>query len=279
VGMAIGLVIFWFVQKKHLGDVGLPPLKGANAKAANTEPFLPEHWHRVFAIFIVVLFVIFFWAAFEQAGGLMNLYTDEKVNRFLGGWEIPTTWFQAVNPFFIVAFGPVLSVIWTVLRRGDKEPSSPMKMAIGLLLLSLGFVLMMGASKQSSAEGKAALMWVVGAYFFHTLGELCLSPVGLSFVTKLAHQRIASLMMGVWFLANAAANKLSGVIGGYSEKLGEYQVFSSIVIATAAAGVVMFIVSFPMRYLMHGADKVTDAKTHPEALAPPPAPKTEPAAA
>ena len=260
VGMGIGLIVFLMFQKRFLGDVGLSPKDRVGVAQQDVEPWKPEHGHRVVAIFIMAIFVIFFWAAFEQAGGLMNLYTDEKVDRNLGGYLIPTTWFQAVNPFFIVLFGPVLSLLWTRLRRAKVEPSSPVKMAFGLMLLSAGFVLMMGASKQSDAEGKAALMWVVGAYFLHTIGELCLSPVGLSMVTKLAHQRIVSLMMGVWFLANAAANKLSGFIGGYSEKLGEYQVFFGIVVATAAAGVVLLVVSIPLRFLMHGADAVHDPK-------------------
>ncbi len=141
---------------------------------------------RVLVIFVLVLFVVFFWAAFEQAGGLMNLYTDTKVDRDLFTLTIPTTWFQSVNSIFIVGFAPLFAMLWTWLAARGKEPRTPTKMALGLLLVSVGFVLMYGAARQSAAEGKAALLWVVGAYLFHTWGELALSPVGLSMVTKLA---------------------------------------------------------------------------------------------
>ncbi len=258
VGMGIGLTVFLLTQRRFLGNVGLSPKDQASAGVPATEPFTTEHMHRLLVIFILGLFVIFFWAAFEQAGGLMNLYTDSKVDRVVGGFEVPTSWLQAVNPFFIVVFGPVLAAFWALLRKRSLEPTSAPKMAIGLLLLSFGFVLMMGASKDSDAHGKAALWWVVGAYFFHTIGELCLSPVGLSMVTKLAHARVVSAMMGVWFLANAIANKLSGVIGAYSETLGEYQLFVYIVVATAIAGIVLLALSMPLKWLTHGADEVRD---------------------
>ena len=114
---------------------------------------------------------------------------------------------------------------------------------------------MLGASKQSAAEGKAALMWVVAAYFFHTAGELCLSPVGLSMVTKLAPTRYASLLMGVWFIANAVANYLAGLIGGYAEKLGEFDLFLAIAVASAAAGVVLLALAPMLKRMMHGADE------------------------
>jgi len=153
----------------------------------------------------------------------------------------------------------VFSELWIRLAARNRDPSIPAKMAFGLMLLSFGFVLMLFASKQSDAQGKAALMWVIGAYFFHTAGELCLSPVGLSMVTKLAPARYVSLLMGVWFLANAAANKLSGVIGGYSENAGEFAVFMGIVIATAVAGVVLLALAPMLKRMMHGADEVQPA--------------------
>jgi POT family proton-dependent oligopeptide transporter len=273
IGMGIGLTIFAIFGPRFLGNVGLAPQQSKAAATAPDEPFTTVHIHRIIVIFILALFVVFFWAGFEQAGGLMNLYTDSKVDRMVGGFEIPTSWFQSVNPFFIVTLGPVMSLLWGGLRKMKLEPSAPVKMAFGLFLLSLGFVLMLGASKQTDSGAKAALMWVVGAYFFHTVGELCLSPVGLSMVTKLAHQRIASLMMGVWFLANAAANKISGVVGQYSEKLGEYQLFLYIVIATALAGVVLLALAMPLKKMMHGAEDVAPA---PE---PSPASGSQPAAA
>ncbi|KFA90146.1 peptide MFS transporter [Archangium violaceum] len=260
VGMGLGVLVFLAFGKKLLGDVGLAPKpveRKASAVAAPAQALTRQEWDRVIVILVLALFVVFFWAAFEQAGGLMNLYTDAKVDRNVFGFEVPTTWMQAVNPLFIMLLGPIFAEMWTGLGRKNKDPSIPAKMAMGLLLLSFGFVFMLGASKQSEAAGgKAALMWVVAAYFFHTAGELCLSPVGLSMVTKLAPARFASLLMGVWFIANAVANYLAGLIGGYAEKLGEFDLFMAITVATAVAGVVLLAISPFLKRMMHGADEM-----------------------
>jgi proton-dependent oligopeptide transporter, POT family len=267
VGMLLGLVTFQLLAHKLLGPVGLAPKKVERKKLdAPAAALTRVELERIAVILILAVFVVFFWAAFEQAGGLMNLYTDAKVDRRVFGWEVPTTWFQSVNPFFILLLGPLFAELWTVLGRHKKDPSSPAKMAIGLLLLSFGFVFMLGASQQSAGEGKAALLWVVAAYFFHTAGELCLSPVGLSMVTKLAPARLVSAMMGVWFLANAVANYLAGVIGGYAERLGEFDLFLAIVIATAAAGVVLLAISPILKRMMYG---VGDARPEPQPEAQP----------
>ncbi|MFN7131080.1 MAG: peptide MFS transporter [Myxococcales bacterium] len=261
VGMGLGLLAFLLGQKKLLGDVGLAPAPrtAASVAAEKSVKLTGVEIDRVLVILILSIFVIFFWAAFEQAGGLMNLYTDEKVDRVVFGWEVPTTWFQAINPAIIVLLGPVFSVIWTGLAKRNLDPPTPVKMALGLILLSFGFVLMMGASKQSEAVGKAGIYWIVGAYFFHTVGELCLSPVGLSMVTKLAPAKFASLLMGVWFLSSSVANYLAGFIGGFSKELGEFQLFGAIVVATAVAGVVLLAVSRRIRRMMHGADDTESA--------------------
>ena len=216
-----------------------------------------EERDRVIVIFVLVLFVVAFWAAFEQAGGLMNLYTDTKVDRGVFGWMVPTTWFQTVNSLFIVAFAPLFAMLWTWLAARGKEPRTPTKMALGLLLVSFGFVLMYFAAKQSAAEGKAALLWVVGAYLFHTWGELALSPVGLSMVTKLAPTKFASALMGVWFLSNATANKLAGMLGGAAERVGDQRMFGIIVLFTAASGLVLLTLSGTLQRMMHGAENVT----------------------
>jgi POT family proton-dependent oligopeptide transporter len=216
-----------------------------------------EERDRVIVIFVLVLFVVFFWAAFEQAGGLMNLYTDAKVDRGVFRWTVPTTWLQSVNSLFIVAFAPLFAMLWTWLAARGKEPTTTTKMAIGLLLVSVGFVLMYAAARQSAAEGKAALLWVVGAYLFHTWGELSLSPVGLSMVTKLAPTKFASALMGVWFLSNAAANKLAGMLGGAAERVGDQTMFGGIVLGTAAAGLVLLTLSGTLQRMTHGAEDVT----------------------
>lgn len=260
VGMGLGLLAYLWGQKKYLGDVGLHPAPREPKRADGTstsKKLTKEEKDRIGVILILSLFVVFFWTAFEQAGGLMNLYTDQKVDRFVLGWEVPTTWFQAVNPAIIVMFGPIFAGLWVWLGRRKKDPPTPMKMSFGLLLLSFGFVLMMAASKQSEAAGKAGIYWIVGAYFFHTIGELCLSPVGLSMVTKLAPARYASLLMGVWFLSSAVANYLAGYIGGFSKQLGEFQLFGAIAVTTSIAGVLLFILSRKLKAMMHGAEDST----------------------
>ena len=260
VGMGLGVIVFLLLANRFLGDVGKRPTAETRQKrkaqvSQKEDPFRVQV-DRVVVILVLALFVVFFWAAFEQAGGLMNLYTDAKVDRGLFGWEVPTTWFQAINPIFIIGLGPLFAEAWTRLGRKGRDPSIPAKMAMGLFLVSLGFVFMLGASQQSQATGKAAMFWVVAAYFFHTAGELCLSPVGLSMVTKLAPPRLASLLMGVWFLANAVANYLAGLIGGYAEQLGEFELFRAITLATAVAGGVPLAVSPVLKRMMHGADEV-----------------------
>lgn len=253
VGMGLGLLAYLWGQKKYLGDVGLhvAPRETKEPGQASSTKLTKNEKDRIAVILILSLFVIFFWAAFEQAGGLMNLYTDQKVDRHVGGWEVPTSWFQAVNPAIIVMFGPIFAALWVFLGKRKKDPSTPAKMSMGLILLSFGFVLMMLASKQSEAVGKAGIYWIVGAYFFQTIGELCLSPVGLSMVTKLAPAKYASLLMGVWFLSSAIANYLAGFIGGFSKELGEFQLFGAIVVTTSIAGVLLFTLSRKLKAMMH----------------------------
>lgn len=266
VGMGLGLLTFLALNKRLLGDVGLapaprgaqklgPPGEGDYRAPGEVQTETAKLTHverdRLGVIFALAFFNIFFWAAFEQAGGLMTLYTDTKVDRHLFGMVVPTTWFQSINPMFIVLLGPLFSMLWVRLAKARREPSTPAKLGIGLLLLSFGFVLMLGASRQTADGGQAAMFWVVGAYFFHTVGELCLSPVGLSAVSKLAPARFASLMMGVWLLSSFVANYLAGLIGGYSEHLGEFTLFATIVGVTAAAGAVLIALSPVITKKMH----------------------------
>jgi POT family proton-dependent oligopeptide transporter len=262
VGMALGLALFLWKARDLLGGIGLraTPADRAQITAARTAAegargLTSIELQRIAVILILSFFVIFFWAAFEQAGGLMTLYTDAKVDRVVGTFEIPTTWFNMVNSGLIVLLGPLFSALWTGLALRGRDPSVPLKMALGLVLMSLGFVFMLGASQQADAVGKSALLWVVAAYAFHTMGELCLSPVGLSMVTKLAPARLVSLLMGIWFLSTAIANKLAGVIGSQAEQYGEFAVFLGIVIATGAAGLVLAALSPALVRMMHGADR------------------------
>jgi POT family proton-dependent oligopeptide transporter len=205
-------------------------------------------------IFMLFVFVVLFWAAFEQAGGLMNIYANDKTDRMVGAFEVPAGWFQSLNPLFIVLLAPIFSAMWSRLGTVGKNPATPRKMVLGLVLTGIGFLAMVAAALESAGGGKASMTWLVIAYFFHTTGELCISPVGLSMVTKLAPLRLASLMMGVWFLINFVANWLAGIIGSYAESLGELSIFGGLAITLFVFAVVLWLLSGTLVRWMHGAE-------------------------
>ncbi len=171
-----------------------------------------EERQRISVIFILVFFVIFFWSCFEQAGASLTLFADRQTERHIGGWEMPASYFQSVNPLFIITLAPLFSILWTKLGKRGMEPSSPLKMALGLGLLALGYVVIAFGVHGVDPSTKISMWWLITLYGLHTMGELCLSPIGLSMVSKLAPIRLSSLLMGTWFLANAAANKLAGTL-------------------------------------------------------------------
>jgi POT family proton-dependent oligopeptide transporter len=165
---------------------------------------------RVGVIFSVSFFVVFFWSAFEQAGASLTFFAEEQTQRDLGFFTVPASFFASLNSIYVVSFAPVFAWLW--LKLGKREPSSPTKMSLGLLLLAIGYLWIAFGVKDVEAGTKVSMIWLFGMYALHTWGELCLSPIGLSLVNKLAPIKFASLLMAVWFLANAAANKLAGVL-------------------------------------------------------------------
>jgi len=172
---------------------------------------------RVVVIAILFLFAAIFWAAFEQAPTSLNLFAHDFTNRTVGGWEVPAVWFQSVNSLFIILLAPVFASVWLALARRNTNPSSPVKFSMGLLFGGLGFALMIPAVNWVVSGGgsvKVSLWWLVISYFFQTLGELCLSPVGLSSMTKLSPRKYVGQMMGIWFLATAVGNLIAGLVGG-----------------------------------------------------------------
>ena len=257
VGMALGLIIFWLLEGKllptNLGVINRSTERTQADKTRESTKLTAEEVDRISVILILSIFVMFFWAAFEQAGGLMNIYTKEKVDRVIWGFEVPASWFQSLNPAIIFIFAPLFSKLWAKLGERNIDPPTPVKMAVGLLLLSFGFIFMLHGVNQADSgnSGLAAIFWLSGAYFWHTMGELCLSPIGLSMVTKLAPAHLTALMMGVWFGSNFVANLAAGYIGGYSERLGEFELFSYIVLGTAGAGVLLFLLARPIVAKMH----------------------------
>ena len=167
---------------------------------------------RIGVIYIIAVFVIFFWSAFEQAGSSLTIFADQQCDRTIGNWEMPTTWFQSINPIVVVAFAPIMATLWETLAKHKLEPASPVKQAIGLLLLAIGYAIIAFGTNGLEDGQKASMWWLFALYFIHTIGELSLSPIGLSMVNKLSPVHLASLLMGVWFMSNAASNSLAGTL-------------------------------------------------------------------
>lgn len=176
---------------------------------------------RILVLYIVAFFVIFFWAAFEQAGSSLTFIADKQTDTNILGWEMPPSMIQNFNSFFVIAFALPFSLMWTWMNKRKLEPISPVKQAIGLALIALGYLIIATQVKGLGISGKIGIIWLVILYLLHTWGELCLSPIGLSLVAKLAPKRFASLLMGVWFLGNAAGYALTGTLGALLPPTGD----------------------------------------------------------
>lgn len=261
-GMLLGQLIFNTQAAKHLGNIGKSPKSLAKIEQENDtkdagadRPVTHEDKQRMTVIFILTAFVIFFWAGFEQAGSSLSLYTDKFIDRQVGDFLIPTSWFQSVNPLFIVVLAPLFSIFW--VSKLGKRMSTPVKMGLGMILLGIGFFFMLGAVAQRGGDVqdeavKASLIWLIMTYLLHTIGELCLSPVGLSVVTKLAHPKFASLMMGVWMLATFIANIMGGYLASFVEEMGAQNIFTTIAGFVIVLGLIMIGLSKPIAKMMHG---------------------------
>ena len=210
---------------------------------------------RFLVLLLSFLLVIVFWGAFEQAGGLMSVYTETKTDRILFGYLIPTPMFQGLNAGFIILLAVWVANIWAKRKLKNKEASSLFKMATGTIIMGLGFVFMILAVREYDANGSSGMQWLVLAYLFHTIGELCSSPVSLSFVTKLAPVKYASLMMGLYFAATGLGGKVAGILGEKSEDFGEYTIFSGIVIFTVVFGLLVIALLKPLKRLTHNVEE------------------------
>jgi POT family proton-dependent oligopeptide transporter len=276
--MTLSVIIQLAFAQRYIGDIGREPAASRSLKLAGGQkhPLTPEERDRLRVIFVIFVFVVMFWAAFEQAGGLLNLFADKYTDREVGSFMVPTGWFQSLNPLFIVLLAPFFSMLWSKLGESGRNPKTPVKMYLGLAQVALGFIFLVVAvfEMQRTADMKSGMIWLVLGYLFHTTGELCISPVGLSMVTKLAPLRLGSLMMGVWFMINFVANTLAGYIGAFSEHMGEYPwmvslaadvgvraehagllgVFGGLALALIAFSLVLWAISGRIVHWMHGAE-------------------------
>ena len=268
VGVLVGQLLFVFLSNKYLGNIGIEPKGAAKAAESNTEevkvPLTRQEKERIAVIFIFFFFAVFFFAGMEQAGASFNLYANKYIDRNVFGFEVPTAWLQMINPFFVIVLAPVFAYFWNT--RLGQALNTPLKMGLGLIVLGIGFWFMLIAGFQRGAmwEGglnivdntdvtiKAGMIWMILTYFLHTIGELSLSPVGLSIVTKLSPARFASLFMGVWIMAAAFANMLAGLISSYVVELGASTVFASISVFVMVLGILMVSLNKMIERMMHG---------------------------
>ncbi|MDD4870504.1 MAG: peptide MFS transporter [Kiritimatiellae bacterium] len=226
----------------------------------------------------ILMFMVFnavFWLAFEQAGSSLNLFASEMTNRwidlpFKGKWEIPATWFQSINPLVIILLGPLFATLWPLLGRRKLNPSQPMKIAIALLLVGCGYIFMVVGIVKTPSGLKAGMFWLFATYTLHTIGELCISPTGLSFVTRAAPVRYVSFLMGIWFLSSFVANKLGGTMAAQIERIeqgklelfwyqwfklgGQADFFLLFVISSVTAGILVLVLTPFLKKLLHGRE-------------------------
>jgi len=192
---------------------------------------------------------VVFWMAYEQAGSTLNLFADRSTNNAILGLRFPASWYQSLPPLFIIIFAPIFATVW--VRLGSRNPSSPAKFALGLLLLGLGFAVMIGAASAAVGGARVSPMWLVLSYLLQTLGELCLSPVGLSAMSTLAPVRIAGLVMGVWFLALAVGNYLAGMASSFYETMPLPKLFTIVTVTALATALVLALLVKPIQRMLN----------------------------
>jgi proton-dependent oligopeptide transporter, POT family len=216
-----------------------------------------DEYKRVLVILVLFIAAAIFWSAFEQAPTSLNLFASDFTQRVYGGFTIPATWFQIANSLFIIFLAPVFAWIWVSLPKFGLDFSSPAKFAIGLAVAAIGFVVMIFAANIVVASGgsvKVSPMWLIGSYFFQTIGELCVSPVGLSSMTKLSPRRYVGQMMGIWFLAASVGNLIGGLVGGHVDpnKLDQMpQLFTATTLSLIVSAVILALLAIPISKMMN----------------------------
>jgi POT family proton-dependent oligopeptide transporter len=257
IGMTFGLI--QLILGRHrlapaTGRVGAGPRAKIQKISSETPAvgFTSTELKRMGAVVVFFIFAAIFWAAYEQAGSTLNLFADRYTRLSLLGVGFPSSWLQAVQPIFVILLAPIFAWVW--IKLGGSAPSSPVKFALGLLFAGLGFLILVPAGQVAQAGPgiRVSPWWLIGSYFVQELGELCLSPVGLSVVTKLAPARIVGLMMGVWFLSNALGNKLAGWAAGFFGTLPLSTLFGVVAGVTLVSSLVLFVFSPSIRRLMGG---------------------------
>jgi POT family proton-dependent oligopeptide transporter len=265
VGMLLGLGLYVRLKRRYLGDIGDQPSRAKAAERAATGPLSSEERERLLALLLIMLFTIPFWVAFEQAASSMNFFAEQRTDRQVGHFLVPASWFQSVNPGVLILVGPLFAAAWTALGRRGREPSTPAKMTGALVLMAVGFVFMVAGARGSDRGALVSPWWLVAAYSFHTFGELCLSPIGLSLVTKLAPLKLSALMMGLWFFSTSISELVAGQLAALTDRVargelfhlfgGQADFYFIFVVSSLAAAIVLAAVTPWLRRLMHGLDR------------------------
>lgn len=257
IGMAIGQIVYVWGQK-YLTTVGNFVPAQREIGTNRSIPLTAVEKDRMIVLVLSFLIVIVFWGAYEQAGGLMNLYARDKIDRVMFGFEVPASFLQALHAFYVILLGVPVAYFWTKWRKKGRESSSLFKMGIGTIITGLGFLLLAGAAIEtaSSLDGKASIYWMFGAYLLHVIGELSISPVALSFITKLAPLKYASLMMGAYFMVSGVGNKVAGYVGEAAQNAGEYAIFMGVLIFCVSFGLLLVLFVKKLKKLTHGADDI-----------------------
>lgn len=258
IGMVLGMIIYLFSAQKFLGNIGKETVHKQNIQnKIEKKPLTKEEKNRITVILVLILFVTFFWMGFSQASSSFNLYTRDFINRKIFNWEVPTEFFQSVNPLLILILGAPASALWLYLAKKGKDPSIPVKMGLGMLVLGIGFLFMVAAVMQRGGDNtnpavKASLIFLVMTYLFNTIGELCVSPIGLSMVSKLAPLRMTTFFMGTWFLGIFLAYFVGGFMQSFIESFGALSIFLSIAIFVSLLGLIILLISKKLVRMMHG---------------------------
>ncbi len=249
VGMVLGLVQY-VAGRKYLVPAE-PEERAVEERPAPDLSLTGSDWLRIAVIGILFLFSVIFWAGYEQAGTSLNLFADRATELTVFGWQYPSSWFQSVAPLCVLIFAPIFAILW--LKLGRHEPSSPAKFTLGLICLSLSYVLIFqGARIFETAHMRVSPWWLVVMYLLQTIGEICLYPVGMSMVTKLSPPRLVGVLMGVWFLSIAIGNKVAGWVAGFLKDMPFSEVFKVAFIGSGLAAILLLLLIKPIKSMMGG---------------------------
>jgi POT family proton-dependent oligopeptide transporter len=215
----------------------------------------PDESKRMGVIFWLFLLVAIFWSGFEQAGTSLNLFARDLTDRMIFGWEAPASWLQSINPIFIIIGAPLFGSLWVWLERRNADPSIPMKAGLGLMGLAAGFFVLSWGAANATADSPVSPSWLVVTYFLHTVGELCISPIGLSAITKLSPQRRVGQMMGIWFVGAALGNLFAGLVAGSLETLMPHELFRTVALIVGSVGIVALALAPQVNKLARTAQK------------------------